>query len=73
MKIEKTDGGLWIPKQKEKPKKRERPTKWDCPKCGEPYDTTKQFSEEATVGSLREDAIPHITCPACNKCMGCRK
>ena len=53
MKIEKTDGGLWIPKQKEKPKKRERPTKWDCPKCGEPYDTTKQSSEEATIGSLR--------------------
>lgn len=65
------DHGLYLPKEKPKPVKIERPIEWDCPKCGEHYDTRKQENEEATVGSIGPDHIPHINCPSCKKCMGC--
>ena len=44
-----------------------------CPHCNKEYDSTKD-SEEATVGGITlPNAIRHITCPICNKCMGCSK
>ena len=67
----KRKNGILVPVVKDKPKKKKRPTEWNCPRCGEFYDSTKQVNEEATVGSLRPDAIPHILCPKCKKCMGC--
>ena len=67
--------GLLIPKNKsskvKSPFQRERLKQWDCPHCGEPYDTTKQENEEYTVG-IGPSCIPHIICPKCKKCMGCK-
>ena len=68
-----SDSGLLFPKPKpEPPKKPERPTSWDCPSCGEFFDLEKAGEVwEATVGSIGPGAIPHISCPHCEKCMGC--
>lgn len=71
MAIYKRQNGLFLPVEKEKPVKKERPKIWNCPWCGVEYDSTKQEHEEYTVGSLRSDAIPHIICPNCKECMGC--
>lgn len=69
---------LWLPKEKKEPqpkytrKKEQEPTTWNCPNCGYYYDEKAEGPAEiATVGSLRPDDLPHITCPKCNKCMGC--
>jgi hypothetical protein len=44
---------------------------WNCPHCGEYYDSEVQNGEEKTVGKMGKDLIPHIYCPKCNQCMGC--
>ena len=67
--------GILVPKEKpqpEPPPKPERLKKWDCPHCGEPYDTTKQENWEYTIGRVGPGPwIPHIICPHCKECMGC--
>lgn len=48
-------------------------TSWNCPHCGYFYDTTKGVAGEVfTVGVFRP-SIPHMTCPKCRECMGCRE
>jgi len=68
--------GLILPKPKPAPPpEKVRPDTWNCPRCGYYYDfaveSAKGPIEEATVGSIGPNTIPHINCPECDKCMGC--
>lgn len=66
--------GILVPKEKPQPKRKklEYLKEWDCPYCGEHYDTSKQENWEYTVGAIGPGPwIPHILCPKCGKCMGC--
>lgn len=47
------------------------PEQWNCPHCGQFYDSNKQWGEEYTVSPHAPNFIPHIKCPKCKKCMGC--
>lgn len=46
---------------------------WDCPYCGEHYDSSLQTNKEYTIGTIGPGPwIPHIICPHCKECMGCQ-
>ena len=42
-----------------------------CPNCEYTIKPTDPEMEEATVGSIFPNSLPHIRCPLCNECMGC--
>lgn len=44
---------------------------FDCPHCGERIEDDRDY-EVATVGNLFDPAYPHLRCPHCGECCGCR-
>jgi transcription elongation factor Elf1 len=65
--------GIFLPQEKPKKQSPVYLDKFDCPHCGVYFDASTQGGEVYTVGNVGPGPhIPHMHCPECKKCMGCR-